>query len=262
MLKSPSISTLPRRPKVSTPPTKIVEELKQAIIAGPGASAEKIAEITAARGVLGTVAAFASKGQVPLYAYNPSELEVRSLPCDEYAELNMLSMVGMYSRCAQEALIPVVSSMLDPSVSTPSSFFLQAPAGIIRPAPICGVLVEFSVQRDAGILGSVTFRVKGAFDFDHDGTCKDLFDSGTIMVAPRTAERKIPLLITPYKVVNGKTYVRPLMIATDMGDRPAQSIEVEVIARANGVVVEAQLITPTHVLFSEIFAGLAMKVFE
>lgn len=160
---------------------------------------------------------------IPIWAFDPSALEARSLPSDLAAELNMLTAITTYSAAAVFNPQPSVTG----SRTTAGAATLSHPgAATDRPMVVPAISIEISQSQDASQLGQVDFSIAGdywhgglpyldanaATTADHLTASPGGFSTGSaVFVARQRGKQRI--ILTPYKVIGAKTYVCPATLA-------------------------------------------------
>lgn len=211
---------------------------------------------------VGLVSPFLGTRRIPIWLWDPTDLSHVTIPSDPFAETNMLTVMSMYGLAG--AMAPY--GALTASASGVATATLSA-SGTDKPILVAGLLVELSLVENTSTLANWAFKITGYYynrvpkllasisaganPYDTDATPD--FDSGIAVFQPLGKARKAAVIVTPFKVVNGKTFPSPLVVAL-AAQYADEALEIKCVvsaAPASGV-TEITAITPNHYLFNSL----------
>jgi hypothetical protein len=210
--------------------------------------------------------------RVPIWDYDEADLEARSLPSDRYAELNVLALMHIYNHAATMSPEgPVTGS----TTATGTDVTLSHPtAASLHPMVVPGFLIEFSLDNNTSQLGQITATLTGylygggtpnldanaATTADHYAATTADFATGSFTFVPRRKD-KTRVLLTPYKVVNAKTFIAPAMLANiDTMASTALTAVLDTTAQPAGTLVEITALGVDHDFFRQLYHRLVMEI--
>lgn len=207
--------------------------------------------------------------RVPIWSYDPTEVEGRTIPSDLQAELNLFALLHMYAHAATMNPLPPVTGS---TTSTGTNVTLAHPtAADPRPMIVPAFLLELAPDESTSQLGQVAGTITGwlygggtpdleanaATTADHYTATSADWSTGTFSFVPRV-RRKTTIVIHPYKSVNSKTYLCPAQLANiDTMAATALTATLDTTAQPSGMLVEFTAVGVDHDYFRSSFSRLA-----
>lgn len=211
--------------------------------------------------------AFSATAKTPVWEFDDEVLTARTLPSDREAELSLFALHMLYYQAA--AITPYAP--VTGSRSTAGAITLSAAHAAKVPQIVPGILLEFSVTPDSSTLGQFSGNVVGHYyggrgialsngPVSIDSPATD-FDSGTFIFVPKTNKAKGQVILTPFKVVNGKTFLTPLVLAPALTiGAAAATIVVNVATLPSNSLVEATALGVDHDFFNRMATRLHVEL--